>query len=445
MDMKVYTDKRIVIGFVLCLPTLLVLGYLSYHNNQNFLDTRQKVVHALQVLSHIEQTNSNALRIEESLNRFVITGDSTLLSIYRSELQKATDHFVLLGALTKDNASQQKRIDSLRSVGRKKIELFERIIVIRDTSKQQAEALITAPDNQVMNATVNSIITAMRDEENRLLEERTRQSDIELTWFRSTLLVLILAILLILTGVFALINRGFRVILLEKAKTTALNNELEAFTYSVSHDLRAPLRSIRGFSEVMKEDYGDALDSEGNRKLDRIMINASRMGLLIDDLLDFSRLGRKEMIVSRIDMSLLVNEVIHDMTESQPSIRKSIIVKPLMEARGDAGMIKQVWINLISNAIKYSRNNTEQRIEIGCTSEHSQDVFHVRDNGIGFDMKYSDKLFNVFQRLHNSTEFEGTGVGLALVHRIITRHGGKIWAEAKPNKGATFLFTLNKT
>jgi signal transduction histidine kinase len=396
----------------------------------------------MQVLSHIEQTNSNALRIEEGLSRFTITGDSAVLMIYRRELQMATDHFIELLKLTKDNPSQLNRIDSLRNVGRRKIDLYEAVIASRDTSKQQAETLIASPDNQAMSARVKTIMNGMRDDENHLLQERIARSNVELNKFKITFIGLMMTMLIMLAGVFALINRGFRTILREKAKTTALNDELEAFTYSVSHDLRAPLRSIRGFSELMKNDYGTTLDKEGNRKLDRIMVNASRMGFLIDDLLNFSRIGRKPMSPSLINMGSLATEAIDELIDNEAVIRDGIRIHTLPDIRGDASMIKQVWVNLLSNAIKYSRNTPDPQIEIGCLKGNSNDVFYVRDNGIGFDMKYSDKLFNVFQRLHNSTEFEGTGVGLALAHRIITRHDGKIWVDSKPNKGATFFFTI---
>jgi light-regulated signal transduction histidine kinase (bacteriophytochrome) len=166
------------------------------------------------------------------------------------------------------------------------------------------------------------------------------------------------------------------------------------------------------------------------------------MGFLIDDLLNFSRIGRKPMSPSLINMGSLATEAIDELIDNEAVIRDGIRIHTLPDIRGDASMIKQVWVNLLSNAIKYSRNTPDPQIEIGCLKGNSNDVFYVRDNGIGFDMKYSDKLFNVFQRLHNSTEFEGTGVGLALAHRIITRHEGKIWVDAEPDKGATFFFTI---
>ncbi len=229
---------------------------------------------------------------------------------------------------------------------------------------------------------------------------------------------------------------------LAQEKVIEANKELEAFTYSVSHDLRAPLRSIDGYSKILQEDYSSTLDREANRLLQIIRNNAHRMGHLIDDLLDFSRMGRKELDRTIVDMNALVGHVRQELVSQEVNRKIEFTVKPLKEVQGDLSMMRQVWINLISNALKYSRKQQVSRIEIGCKNEDHHIVYYIQDNGVGFDMKYSDKLFGVFQRLHKIEEFDGTGVGLALVHRIVLRHGGKIWAEAHLNEGATFFFFI---
>lgn len=221
-----------------------------------------------------------------------------------------------------------------------------------------------------------------------------------------------------------------------------LNQELEAFTYSVSHDLRAPLRSISGYTQMLKEDYSDKLDEEGNRVMHIIINNARRMGQLIDDLLDFSRLGRKELLHVHVNMEGLVQDVVQEFVTQENKRQLNINILPLKPAKADHSMIHQVWINLISNALKYSRNREITEIEIGFNKRGNQTCYYIRDNGVGFDMRYVDKLFGVFQRLHKMNEFEGTGVGLALVKTIVNRHGGNVWAEGKLNEGATFYFTL---
>jgi len=226
-------------------------------------------------------------------------------------------------------------------------------------------------------------------------------------------------------------------------KIRLLNQELEAFTYSVSHDLRSPLRSISGYTLILEEEYSNRLDEEGKRVLGVIVKNARRMAHLIDDLLNFSHIGRKDFSHCYIDMDKLLNNILQEMTEQNASDKKKDIrVLPLHYCYGDISMIRQVWINLISNALKYAQHKECIEIQIGSYQDNKETTYYIKDNGAGFDMKYVDKLFGVFQRLHKINEFEGTGVGLALVKRIINRHGGRVSAESKVNEGATFSFSL---
>jgi light-regulated signal transduction histidine kinase (bacteriophytochrome) len=229
----------------------------------------------------------------------------------------------------------------------------------------------------------------------------------------------------------------------ERTEQLALvNKELEAFTYSVSHDLRAPLRIIDGFADILLSDYSDKLDEEGKRTIGIITNNARKMGQLIDDLLNLSHLGRQEVVTSRVDMNRLVRLAIDEQLLLHKGREAQIIVEPLLPATCDHNLILQVWINFISNALKYSGKCEQPVIHISSYFGENNVVYTVRDNGVGFDMKYADKLFGVFQRLHKATEFEGTGVGLALVQRIIIKHGGRVWAESEKGKGAAFYFSL---
>lgn len=232
--------------------------------------------------------------------------------------------------------------------------------------------------------------------------------------------------------------------LLEKSATNLqnTNKELEAFSYSVSHDLRAPLRGIHGFTQILMEDYSDKMDSEFKRISTVIWDNSQKMGQLIDDLLAFSRLSRAELQNSVIDMDGMVNSIYFEVTNEEQRKSIDISVENLGSANGDPAMIKQVWANLISNAIKFSSKKERIKIVVTCLKNKNKHVYCIRDNGAGFDMNYSDKLFGVFQRLHSPKEFEGTGVGLANVQRIITRHGGEVWAESEVDKGAKFYFSL---
>jgi PAS domain S-box-containing protein len=222
----------------------------------------------------------------------------------------------------------------------------------------------------------------------------------------------------------------------------AANKELEAFSYSVSHDMRAPLRAIDGFSQAVLEDYKEQMPAEGRRYLAIIREGAQRMGALIDDLLTFSRLSRMPVSNQPVDMAELVADALDELGVKEGDPKVQVRLGHLPPCQGDRALLKQVWLNLLSNALKYSRNRDTSVVEIGCGTQDGKQVYVVKDNGTGFDMLYANKLFGVFQRLHRSDEYEGTGVGLAIVQRVIHRHGGSVWAEAALDKGATFFFTV---
>jgi light-regulated signal transduction histidine kinase (bacteriophytochrome) len=220
------------------------------------------------------------------------------------------------------------------------------------------------------------------------------------------------------------------------------NRELEAFSYSVAHDLRAPLRSIDGFSQVLLEDYVDKLDEEGRKYLHQVRESAQQMGRLIDDLLALSRVVRSELRRERVDLTALARSVLARFQKNEPNRRVEPVISEGLTAMGDAGLLGIVLENLLGNAWKFTSGCALARIEVGARQNEGHSVFFVRDNGAGFDMAYVHKLFGVFQRLHSGSEFEGTGVGLATVQRIVERHGGQVWAEGETGRGATIYFTL---
>lgn len=224
----------------------------------------------------------------------------------------------------------------------------------------------------------------------------------------------------------------------------AANKELEGFSYSVSHDMRAPLRAVIGFSKLLLEDHAGQLDEEARRKLGVIQGEAQRMGVLIDDLLTFSRLGRKAMQVAEIDMTELARTTFAGLNGQDGGPKAEFHLGSLPRGKGDRVLLGQVWANLLANALKFSSKRDKPLVEVSAISDEKEYIYFVRDNGAGFDPRYQSKLFGVFQRLHNSSEFPGTGVGLALVQRIVVRHGGRVWADGKLNEGATFYFTLPK-
>jgi signal transduction histidine kinase len=228
------------------------------------------------------------------------------------------------------------------------------------------------------------------------------------------------------------------------AQLEASNQELEAFSYTVSHDLRAPLRAVDGFARILLEEYGPQLDPEGQRYLTQVSGNAEDMGKLIDGLLSFSRLSRQPMESELVEPKVVAQRAVDQVTADLADRQVEFEIHDLPAVRSDPILLGQVYANLIGNAVKFTRPVAAARVEVGCTSNGSggPPVYFVRDNGIGFDMRYADKLFGVFQRLHRSDEYEGTGAGLAIAQRIVHRHGGKIWAESEPGKGASFYFTL---
>lgn len=218
------------------------------------------------------------------------------------------------------------------------------------------------------------------------------------------------------------------------------NKDLESFSHSISHDLRSPIRSMHGFAEMLQDDLGEKATPEIQRSLDRIKNSAAKMNAMIEDLLEFSRLGKRQLVKGAIPMDKVVGRVLDDLA---PSVGTAVIdVQEILPAPADSALMTHVWTNIIANALKYSSKNASPRIEIGSEKIGDTIRYYVKDNGAGFDMRYADKLFGVFQRLHRQSDFEGTGVGLAIVHRILVRHGGKIWAEAKVDEGATFFFSL---
>jgi len=245
-------------------------------------------------------------------------------------------------------------------------------------------------------------------------------------------------------SVFVDLARTTEVVRKQAAELEAANKDLESFGYSVSHDLRAPLRAINGYSNILRESCGDKLGDENKRVLGKIIESTQRMETLIEDLLAFSQLGRRPISAVEIDMDELAREVVDELRGVPGQQVPQCVLKPLPVGWGDRSLIRQVWFNLLSNAIKFTGTREVPSIELGGVSEDARNVYYVKDNGAGFDMRYYDKLFGVFQRLHSTREFPGTGVGLAIVQRVVVRHGGRAWAEGKPGEGATFYFALPK-
>jgi len=566
--MKLYFEKRVVLGFVIALAIIVWLGIHSFLNHQKFAETSQWVSHTHEVLFHSEQILTAAMDMETSQRGYVITGDSLFLKPLALGIDTLQRHLDTLRMLTHDRLVQQKRLDKLKMAVEKKAAFSKNVVIARHRGFQSAFDSIQTFKGILLMNNIKAIINDMQREEKNLLQQRMQTNERNFRQYNLALIELLGATIIILSmvfiaihvnikaraiagaklkaasleikdlyenapcgyhslnadGVFVEINRtmlswlnyrkdevigkltfldivapashhaareifpalknqgsvnNLEVMFVRldgttfpallnstavrdsqgqfvKSRSTVfditerkvaeekffqLNQEMESFTYSVSHDLRAPLRSIDGYAKILEEDYGNCLDAEGNRLVEVITNNARRMGKLIDGLLDFSRIGRREIVRTKCDMNSLVQSVKYELVMENSSFIK---IHPLLPCRADSAMMRQVWMNLLSNAIKFSATG-ESSIEVGSHADGNYHVYYVKDNGVGFDMQYAHKLFGVFQRLHKANDFDGTGVGLAIAHRIIAKHDGKMWAEAKVNEGATFFFSIPVT
>jgi signal transduction histidine kinase len=450
-----------------------LLGYAIYKSNQKLRDSELWVQHTEQVITRSASIGSIAGDIETASRGFVITDDNTFLEPFYSAKKTVLVYIEQLRQLTRDNPVQQQRIDSLTFYMNKHLNFSYQTISIRGKEGLiSAVAYISTKQGKHYTDRIRQITKAIEQEEEALLKQRKQTNEDSAAVFdRFTVIMFILMsgftiVLLIAIGKYWIQNkekelRADELIIANKelvfqneekekrageliktaAQLESANQELESFSYSVSHDLRAPLRAVNGYAKILEEDYGDRLDDEGRRLLTVVQNNAKKMGVLIDDLLTFSRLGRKEIKKSVINMTALVENVLAELHTSQ-QFKTVVTISDLHPAIADTTLMNQVWENLLSNAIKYSSNNKSPDIKISSEKKNDELIYSISDNGVGFDMKHVHKLFGVFQRLHSSKDFEGTGVGLALVHRIITKQGGRIWAKAGINKGATFYFSL---
>ncbi len=309
--------------------------------------------------------------------------------------------------------------------------------------KQKIESVLENNDASSMNYIVDNNTKLLNEMDTAvvMMQHNAEEKITRLYWIIA--LGILVSILVLIVAITKETQRKYiRQIEQTNIELTAVNKEMESFSYSVSHDLRAPLRSMDGFSLVLLEDYSDKLDEQGKDYLQRVRSATQRMGMLIDDMLSLSRVTRSEMKRELVDLSSLVQSIAAELQKSQSTCQVEFIIAPGLTANGDARLLRILLENLLGNAWKFTGTHPKARIEFGTTQVDGEQVFFIRDDGVGFDMKYADKLFGVFQRLHGASEFPGTGVGLATVQRIVHRHGGRVWAEGEVEKGATFYFTL---
>lgn len=444
-------ERRILAGFGLVFFGILVISAVSYRNMTGLIDNSRLNTRShefVQVLNNMDATMES---VENGHRRYLVTGEAVYLEPYRTVLQQQDAYMRYLRELTNDSPEQQRRLALLEQLIVLQLNAETRAIERRDQGGFDAVhrlALEGAAKQELES--IHRVIGAMELDERRAVLRRVGESAAGTT---ITIVLLVFGALLqfvLLASVYYLIRHDIterrRVaaeLQLRGELLEAANKELEAFSYSVSHDLRAPLRHIDGYASLLSKAAGESLNEKAKRYIQTISESARQMGQLIDDLLVFSRMGRQEMLHTTVNLDQLIKTILYDLRLDLQGRTISWTIEPLPEVRGDPAMLRQVFMNLISNAIKFTKTQPAAVIEIGADrSSSSEVVVHVRDNGVGFDMQYVNKLFGVFQRLHRADEFEGTGIGLANVRRIVHRHDGRTWAEGVPGKGATFFVAL---
>ncbi len=453
-------ERRVQSVLLAMFAALLVAIVMAFAFTRHMATTAGWVSHTHAVMTTIATARTDIAQALSDTRAYVITGDAAFLTVKKRKVADLLQQLAQLRRMTSDNATEQAHVRTLtKLVGAWTARLGDVAQVRAVQGFAAAAALVQERYAATASEPILGVLSDMHAVEQRLLLQR-RSKEERLRHIVGALFVVLGCFALILSLiVYGQIRRRMRHWIETQYQLEHLNRDLdrktqsleetvrdlESFSYSVSHDLRAPLRHITGYASILLEDAPAGLDSESIRHLHVIADSARHMGALIDDLLAFSRLGRKSMDQQPIDTQGLVEDVIKEICGARSGAASPVrpMVAALPPCTGDPALIRQVWVNLLSNAIKYSApRGAAAQIEVTGEVSDGWTRYSVRDNGVGFDMRYADKLFGVFQRLHSQEQFEGTGVGLAIVHRVVTRHGGRVHAVGQPDHGATFSFEL---
>ncbi len=433
------------------LGLLIGLGALAYDNVEHQVEATGLVKHTYDVVESLQHIRTTMQEVDNNQRSFVVSGSDAYLQSFQTSAAALPGLLNASSYLLADNPAEGARLRRLQASIDERLELARTRIGQRQQFGVEAlgPKFISVAAAQLMES-IRTGIDTMTGSENALLQTRLRM--LERARVRGLVLQTVGGVLSIglLLAVFAGLalqilrtNRAQEETRRSNAQLEDANKELRAFSYSVAHDLRAPLRAINGFSQVLVEDCEPQLNDDGRRALGRITANAKTMGILIDDLLALSKVSYQPLQSGKVEMTGIVRDAYRELMEGQNGRVVECEIGELPPATGDPNLLRQVWMNLIANALKFTRQQEKAHIEIGGNIAGPEfATYFIRDNGAGFDMQYVGKLFGAFQRLHRPTDFEGTGIGLALVQRIVHRHGGTIWAEGKENEGARFAFTL---
>ncbi|MBK8191135.1 MAG: CHASE3 domain-containing protein [Vampirovibrionales bacterium] len=418
---------------------LLCIAGVTFWSQSEAGRAKEQLYRSLTIREQMTYLFFLVLDMESNTRGYAITGKKSFLEPFANARSQVRSVKTGLMSIAKDRRVIQQ-LPSLFTLIDQKITHMERII--DQPSQQDARLIVLTGQGQLLSGQIRQKIDALGAIETKLQRDALTDSKNADWWSRALMGLGFLLATSLQLWAFYLLSREIHQRQQMNDDLGKLNKELEAFSYSVSHDLRAPLRSISGFSQALLSHKASLLDDEAREFLDRIMANSQRMGSLIDDLLQLSRLSRAELNKQEINLSQMAQAIAADLKTTHPERSVEIAIAPDLTATADKALIYAVLENLIGNAWKFTAKASHAQIRVGQRLEGDRNVFFVQDNGAGFDMKYAHKLFGAFQRLHSVSEFAGNGIGLATVQRILHRHGGSIWCEGEPGKGATFSFTL---
>jgi signal transduction histidine kinase len=443
-------ERKTLLGFVAALGILVLVSAIAMLSFRAYGRSTQWVTHSHRVISELEAVSAALSAAEAGRLGYLATGESFYLQERDTAVAKLQDHLQATKRLTADNASQQRRLSDLQGrLTRRSAEVDGLIARVQNEGLQAGQRGLKERNIRQATLAANEAIGAAEADERVLLVSRQDADD----FWAGVLIAACAALLVAVSAILGwlcwrirqeMAERKLQSAALDRANAglASANRELESFSYSVSHDLRSPLRAIDGYSQMLEEDYGKHLDDTGRRYIRTVRGGSQRMAALIDDLLTFSRLSRQSLNRQTVDMTALARRAAAEVLDGRPDPKPAVRIDELPPVPGDPALLRQVWTNLISNAVKYSSKAPTPQVEVRATREGDLVRYEIQDNGVGFDMRYADKLFGVFQRLHSLEEYPGTGVGLAIVQRIVNRHQGAVMAQGERGKGATFGFTL---
>ncbi|HXO15351.1 MAG TPA: CHASE3 domain-containing protein [Steroidobacteraceae bacterium] len=437
------------IAFALAVIVLLGVFGVAWRSGERLAADSDWRQHTYEVIGEVRGLLNALIDAETGERGYLLTGDAGFLAPFRSGAAAVGPRLASLRQLTADNPRQQGRLDALEPLARAELAQLEDAVDVRGRAGASGVSLAASIESRRLMDRLRARVADLEDEEAHLLAWRDRALQAAIRQNGLSLAGGALASALLLGAAFWLWRReNARRLQAEgalqrlNARLEAANADLESFSYSVSHDLRAPLRAIDGFSHALLEDAGERLTPDDQALLARVRAGAQRMAQLIDDLLRLARISRLPMTVQEVDLSALAETIAGELRGRDPHRPARWEIEDGVHARGDEQLLRVVLENLLGNAWKFTRRQTEPRIAFGSENGGPESVYFVRDNGAGFDMTFADKLFGPFQRLHSEREFEGTGIGLATVARVVHIHGGQVWAESELGRGAIFRFTL---